>query len=110
MAAAIANHLATTHADYGRKVLILGDMLELGEWSREEHCRVLGEALRGDADLVVVVGRNFCRAVEESGLEVERFGSAEEACEWLQREPLEGAFVLVKGSRGVGLERLIPLL
>jgi UDP-N-acetylmuramoyl-tripeptide--D-alanyl-D-alanine ligase len=110
MAAAIANHLATTHADYGRKVLILGDMLELGEWSREEHCRVLGEALGGDADLVVVVGRNFCSAAEESGLEVERFGSAEEACEWLQREPLEGAFVLVKGSRGVGLERLIPLL
>ena len=110
MAAAIANHLALSHESYDRKVVILGDMLELGEWSGQEHCRVLAQALGGDCDLVVVVGSNFCAASAEGDQGVVRFKSVVEAREWLQREPLSGAFVLVKGSRGVGLERLLDLL
>lgn len=53
MGVAIANHAMTSHAEYPHKVLILGDMLELGEWSAEEHSRILAEALKGDAERVL---------------------------------------------------------
>lgn len=110
MAVAIANHLATSHADYEHKVLILGDMLELGEWSHEEHLRVLRQALAGNDVRVLVVGSNFAAAAAECGQRAICFQRAEEACEWLQRERLQRAFVLVKGSRGVGLERVLEAL
>lgn len=110
MAAAIENHLAASHTDYDHKMLILGDMLELGEWSHEEHCKVLRKALGGAGVRVVVVGRNFCRAAEECGPDVLSFESVEGVREWLQAERLTGAFVLIKGSRGVGLEKILDLL
>lgn len=110
MMAAITNHLATRADGYGRKVLILGDMLELGEWSHEEHCQILSSALSGDAERVVVVGRNFGQARVVGDDNVLRFDDATQARKWLEAEPLERAFVLVKGSRGVGLERLLDLL
>lgn len=109
MGVAIANHAMTSHAEYPHKVLILGDMLELGEWSAEEHSRILAEALKGDAGRVLLVGRNF---MQTSGGEerVVRFTTAEELGEWLERVNLERSFVLVKGSRGVGLERCLDRL
>jgi UDP-N-acetylmuramoyl-tripeptide--D-alanyl-D-alanine ligase len=110
MAVAIANHLATSHADYEYKVLILGDMLELGEWSHEEHLRVLRQALAGNDVRVLVVGSNFAAAAAECGQRAICFQRAEEAREWLKRERLQRAFVLVKGSRGVGLERVLEAL
>lgn len=109
MSVAIANHAATTHAEYPHKVMILGDMLELGEWSAEEHGRILREALSSDAERVLLVGRNFMQTTEGDE-RVVRFATAEELGEWLEREYLEGAFVLIKGSRGVGLERCLGRL
>ena len=110
MGVAIANHNGTSHPDYPHKVLILGDMLELGEWSHEEHLRVLGEALGGDAERVLLVGKNFCATSEVADPRTVRFATAEELKMWLLDNPIEGAFVLVKGSRGVGLERVIAAL
>lgn len=108
MMAAITNFHATVAPDYTRRVLILGDMLELGEWSREEHQRVLLGALEGDAE-VVVVGANFCSVAE--GVEsVRSFATTAEAHRWLEDNPLTEAFILIKGSRGIGLEKLIPIL
>ena len=109
MGVAIANHAASSHAEYPHKVMILGDMLELGEWSAEEHERILREALASDAERVLLVGRNFMQTTEGDE-RVERFATAEELGEWLERASLVGAFVLVKGSRGVGLERCLGRL
>lgn len=111
MAVAIANHAATNHADYPAKVLILGDMLELGEWSRSEHQRVLDSALASDAQRVLVVGSCFAEvAAERSTDRLVSFASADSLAQWLGEHPLERAFVLVKGSRGVGLERVLGAL
>ncbi|MBO7300887.1 MAG: UDP-N-acetylmuramoyl-tripeptide--D-alanyl-D-alanine ligase [Tidjanibacter sp.] len=109
MGVAIANHAGAHHDDYPQKVMILGDMLELGEWSAEEHERILREALASDAERILLVGRNFMQT-SDGGERVERFASAEELGMWLEKENLEKAFVLVKGSRGVGLERCIKWL
>lgn len=110
MAVAIANHNASSHLDYPHKVLILGDMLELGEWSHSEHLSVLREGLAGDAESVLLVGGNFMATREIEDSRVVRFESAEELRLWLEQHPLSEAFVLIKGSRGVGLERIIGAL
>ena len=110
MSVAIANHNGTSHRNYPHKMLILGDMLELGEWSHEEHLSVLGEALGGDAERVLLVGSNFLATSEVSDQRIVRFATAEELKEWLLENPIDGAFVLVKGSRGVGLERVLVVL
>ena len=109
MGVAIANHAATNHADYPHKVMILGDMLELGEWSAEEHGRILKEALASDAESVLLVGRNFMQTAVDDR-RVVRFECVERLGEWLSERCLTGAFVLVKGSRGVGLERCLKWL
>lgn len=110
MGVAIANHNATSHADYPHKVLILGDMLELGEWSHAEHSAILATALAGGAERVLTVGANFMAASGGDDCRVVRFADAAKLGLWLEQSPLERCFVLVKGSRGVGLERIIAKL
>ncbi len=109
MGVAIANHQTSSHSGYERKVLILGDMLELGEWSEEEHRRILAQSLASDAERVILVGENFmaCECADER---VERFANVGALCGWIDENPIEGAFILVKGSRGVGLEKAIEKL
>lgn len=108
MVAAITNFHSTSHAEFSHKMMILGDMLELGEWSESEHLRVLEEALAGEAK-VVVVGRNFS-SVAGSFESVVSFPSTAQAAEWLKENAPTRTFILVKGSRGIGLEKLLPLL
>ena len=114
MAASIANHADSVQPDYLHKVLILGDMLELGEWSSEEHRRVLKGAMEEPSvEMVITVGNCFAEAAAEmccDSAKVSCFANVEEAALWLGETPLKGAFVLVKGSRGIGLERLLGLL
>ena len=96
-----------------RKVLILGDMLELGEWSAEEHRGVLRkvESLGAEAYLV---GREFGSAYEALSDELHGkyrlFATADDVKNALVAEPIEGALILIKGSRGIALERVVESL
>ena len=94
------------------RVCILGDMLELGEWSAEEHRAILELVVAGDFERIWLVGKNFNEAATAIGndVRVSCFASREEVAEKLDTEPIEGALVLVKGSHSIGLEKLIPLL
>lgn len=93
----------------GRKVAVIGDMLELGTAEREQH-RALGELLaRSAVDVVVGVGTR-CRAMLEAvgtGKELHSFGSVEEMGPRVAELIKAGDAVLLKGSRGMGLERLV---
>lgn len=110
MQASIANFLAEP-ADGRRRVLILGDMLELGAWSDEEHRAVIRQAASSEAELLLV-GRAFARAwASLDGAPAARlFATCDELLDALRREPLSDAAVLVKGSRGIALERAVELL
>lgn len=98
-----------------QRMLILGDMLELGRWSGEEHRRIVCLAAAvPDAELLLI-GREFSAAagsipgISENAA-VRTFPDTDSAAEYLKANPPSGATVLVKGSRGMALERLIPLL
>jgi UDP-N-acetylmuramoyl-tripeptide--D-alanyl-D-alanine ligase len=95
----------------GRKVVVFGDMLELGESELEAH-REIGRAMAAcGADLVVGVGLLAAAAVEEvPGERARHFDNATEAAAFAADTAREGDLFLVKGSRGVGLEKVVERL
>ncbi len=110
--ASIDNFIAESSAGRSSKALILGDMMELGEWSEEEHKKALFNALQGDIAQIFVVGEHFARATEQllQSEYVVPFVDCEALCERLKTEPLNDAIILIKGSRSIGLERTIEYL
>lgn len=94
----------------GRKLALLGDMLELGERTAELHEGVGRLCAELGTDVLVTVGElaeNIARAARESGCSFVRSLSREEAAEFLRGELKEGDTLLVKASRGMKLERII---
>lgn len=108
MAVAI-DHFKQEDKEAKRQVMILGDMLELGTWSEEEHLSILRRALDSRCELWLV-GNHFRRAAEQVGtLEQIRLFDSVEAMRGALEE-LSGASVLIKGSHSIGLERCMELL
>ncbi|GAB4321577.1 MAG: UDP-N-acetylmuramoyl-tripeptide--D-alanyl-D-alanine ligase [Bacteroidales bacterium] len=89
------------------KVMILGDMFELGEASAAEHKRIAQLALGSGIEKVIFVGPEFLKAVKPG---VTAFSTNEECIRYLEQHSLEGKTIWVKGSRGMRLEELLPLL
>jgi UDP-N-acetylmuramoyl-tripeptide--D-alanyl-D-alanine ligase len=91
-----------------KKVVILGDMLELGEKSEEEHLNIL-KYLKGSgiAD-VMLVGPAFSAKAKEFGFR--SFADIGSLKDFIAAKQLKGKHILVKGSRGIGLERIYDLL
>jgi len=99
----------------GRRGAILGEMLELGDASVDGH-RAVGEAAARIVDWLVVVGRNAAPIAEgalDAGLDPARVTTAPDAEAVLATLPPRlrgGDVVLVKASRGIGLDRLVDEL
>ena len=106
MAAAVTNFSKTPAA---KKVVILGDMFELGADSPDEH-RKLGDLLASlGFDEVILCGKEMQVAAEQHP-EFEYFESKEALINWLQQHPFRETHLLIKGSRGMGLESLLEVL
>ena len=108
MAAAL-HSFAARPGNPADKVVILGDMFELGIESATEH-RTLGQLVQGlPFGQVLLIGPDMRHAaVLDSSLL--HFPTKPEAVGWLRANPLQNRQVLVKGSRGMGLETLLELL
>lgn len=107
--------LAGLHG-YRRRVLVMGDMLELGELSAELHHEIGREAARAGVDAIVLVG-TYVKAAASGALEgglgasaLVHFATTEEAARGVSELVHEGDVVLVKGSRGMALERVVQAL
>ncbi len=87
------------------KVAILGDMLELGEATESEHRALIRYVERMELEQSVFVGPIFSQ-YRPKGSHSLFFPDVASAREWLEAQPFERAFILVKASRGIGLERL----
>jgi UDP-N-acetylmuramoyl-tripeptide--D-alanyl-D-alanine ligase len=88
------------------KALIIGDMLELGEQSEEEHRNIIRLLQQKGFKNVLLVGPQF-QKVNDSYLS---FQNVEELIKYLESSPLEGQNILLKGSRGIHLEKVLPFL
>lgn len=107
--------LAGLHG-YRRRVLVMGDMLELGELSAELHHEIGREAARAGVDALVLVG-TYAKAAASGALEgglaadaLTHFDTTEEAARRAGELVHDGDVVLVKGSRGMALERVVGAL
>jgi UDP-N-acetylmuramoyl-tripeptide--D-alanyl-D-alanine ligase len=87
------------------KVAILGDMLELGEATEAEHRALIRYVKHMRLDQSVFVGPIFSQ-YRPKGSRSLFFPDVASGREWLEAQRFERAFILVKASRGIGLERL----
>ena len=112
MFVAIEN-LGKLNADY--KVLVLGDMFEMGDESAAEHEAVIRKALATPVNGRIFIGAEFYKAKEIDGIKSQLsvgdkfYPTAEDAIIGLRTKPIKNATVLIKGSRGMALERLVEL-
>ena len=92
----------------GRKIALLGDMLELGKDTQNEHRAVLEMADRKALDLILLVGENFAAAAEAGTFTtaIRVFKNRNETQEYLQSNPQKGFTILVKASHSIALESL----
>ena len=106
----------------GRKIAILGDMLELGKHTEEAHKnigRIAKENLSGEEDALMVVGPR-AKAIKEGALEAGRalaggknifeFSDSREAAKFVKTFLRQNDFVLVKGSQGMRMERVVEAI
>lgn len=102
-----------------KRVLFLGDMLELGELADDHHQLALERVAQSNIDLLVVCGEAFLRAARRvrfpGAIEVHRAENSTEAAVLAQTLMKQGPMskddiVLVKGSRGMRMERVVEAL
>ena len=102
---AALQHLAETPAD--RRLAVLGTMAELGEGSQRFHEEIGDEARALGIDVLVTVGEEATPYLDGFAGETYAAGTPEEASALLEEIAQPGDRVLVKGSRSVGLERVL---
>lgn len=108
MAAALDNFTAVQS---GYKIAMLGDMLELGDDSITEHVEVVRKALNCGLQKICFVGGEFGRALSDVDSDIiEHFMTSLELAEWADEMQFDGATVLIKGSRGTKMEKVIEKL
>lgn len=105
MEAAI-NNFASTSFDI--KVAILGDMFELGHDSEKEHKNILELTMKKNFTKIILVGSMFYKINNDKKLPT--FRNTDDLIFWLNENKLTGATILVKGSRGVKMEKIVPYL
>ncbi len=93
----------------GNKYVILGDMLELGEYADEEHRKILNQLKESSIKKVFLVGVQFYKLKDEF-LNYYFFKSVLELNDFLKTNEISQSTILIKGSRGVQLEKTVELL
>lgn len=106
MAAAIEN-LAAMNAD--KKVLILGDMFELEEEADPEH-KAIGRLIREKNFKDVYLCGSLFASVLTDAPAAKHFATRDELIAELRKNPISASTVLVKASRGMGLEKVVDVL
>ncbi|WP_223605838.1 UDP-N-acetylmuramoyl-tripeptide--D-alanyl-D-alanine ligase [Chryseobacterium sp. OSA05B] len=90
----------------GSKTIIIGDMLELGAESEKEHQSILKLAKELAFDQIITVGKHF-KTVNPSALS---FDNTAELIEYLKQNTIKSENILLKGSRGIALEKSIDFI
>lgn len=98
-----------------RRIAVLGDMLELGSYSIDEHARI-GAVVAKNVDILVTVGvraRGFAHGALRAGMDEEaifQYDSLDQAGRDIEKEMREGDYILVKASQGIRAERIVEEL
>jgi UDP-N-acetylmuramoyl-tripeptide--D-alanyl-D-alanine ligase len=90
---------------FHNKMLVLGDMLELGEDAFKEHALILQLLREKQLEDYILVGPIFAALQKEKS-----FTGSEQAADFLKKNGIKNKTILVKGSRGIALEKVVNVL
>ncbi|MEA3480207.1 MAG: UDP-N-acetylmuramoyl-tripeptide--D-alanyl-D-alanine ligase [Bacteroidota bacterium] len=90
-----------------QKILILGDMMELGHESTSEHQKIIDLVKALSFEKIIFCGEHFQALLEKTDLV---FPNVQEAKSWLSINKISGSAILLKGSRKIELEKLLDIL
>lgn len=93
---------------HNNKVIILGDMLELGTESTKEHQKIIDKIKEMNLSQSILIGECFSKFPKSETIQA--FLSTSDAIQFLEKNPILKALILVKGSRGLKLENLLPFI
>ena len=105
MLAALEN---VNQAEGKNKVLFLGDMFELGPNAQKEHQYIASYIEDNNIGCAYLIGESFAK-VKTSSKQVTTFQSFEAVKNQIKDNPPTNSFILIKGSRGMALERVLEL-
>lgn len=91
------------------KILVLGDMFELGEDAAREHLHIAQLASKTGAHKIYLAGQNFSGIPIENAI-FKKFETTQALIGELQENPIKNALILVKGSRGMAMEKVMEIL
>ena len=86
----------------GRKIAVIGDMMELGKFSAEEHKKA-GDFAKKNASIIITVGQR----AKKMGENIISFNTAYEASQYVRGIANKGDIFLVKGSQSMRMERVV---
>jgi UDP-N-acetylmuramoyl-tripeptide--D-alanyl-D-alanine ligase len=93
-----------------QKVLILGDMFEMGDEAAAEHEAIIKKAMDTPVNERIFIGKEFFSVNMKAGKNGNTFYlNVEDAIAGLKINPIKNSTILIKGSRGMALERLVEL-
>ncbi|GAA3616827.1 UDP-N-acetylmuramoyl-tripeptide--D-alanyl-D-alanine ligase [Flavivirga amylovorans] len=93
-----------------KKIVLIGDMFELGEEAKKEHQDIADLAISLNVDQVILIGENFFKTKIKSN-KAKQFKYFEDFKDgWLNDLKLENISMLIKGSRGMALERVLEFI
>jgi UDP-N-acetylmuramoyl-tripeptide--D-alanyl-D-alanine ligase len=87
------------------KIVVLGDMFELGNAAKDEHQFIINSIEDYDFEEALVCGEFFSAATPLNG--VKQFKTFDELLDYFQKQNYQNKTILIKGSRGMKMERLI---
>ena len=87
------------------KILILGDMLELGDYAADEHQKIIEILNKKTPETVILVGKEF-KKTKTSNSNFHKFEETKDVIPFLQKKNFQNKTILIKGSRGIALEVL----
>ncbi|MES2763559.1 MAG: UDP-N-acetylmuramoyl-tripeptide--D-alanyl-D-alanine ligase [Bacteroidota bacterium] len=95
--------------NFKNKVIILGDMLELGEYSDSEHQKIMDQLSKNSVNNVMLVGVQFFK-LKKMFPHYHFFTNVQELSEYITEYKIADSTVLIKGSRGIQLEKTVNSL
>lgn len=106
MLAALENFKQLQHPN---KVLFIGDMFELGDDAEKEHQAIVNYLENNPFETVYLIGENFSKT-KTTRNDIHQFKLFDDLKSKLTTSQIKDKFILIKGSRGMALERILELI
>lgn len=96
-------------SSFSKKGVVLGDMLELGDYANEEHKKIVEYILTIPIEIRIFIGPLFGAVLENIPGEYVWFQTTNEAKKWFDAQDFKSFTFLLKGSRGVQVEKILSM-